>query len=240
MTIRITCAQAKIWTNNADKIVQDAMSRAQKIPCDPLLRTNHQLSSVVSEIDGVKKRHGTLLSRALVYAISKTPGWKSHRGRIPLATGKTALGCLAFESSTGTLCIFDCRRGHGKFDKDTKNATDKRLQSIESNIYSFVGQRFRWPIISKKPFILSLYGNTWPSSYSIYSEKDISALFAPSTGIFMKRYMKYVEYKITDYYNSKIFGTNVPTRKNIFCSIENNLALSNRDVIFTAAGARIV
>lgn len=240
MTIRITCAQAKIWTNNADKMIQDAMSRAQKIPCDPLLRTNHKLSSVVSEIDGVKKRHGKLLSRAIVYAISKTPGWMAHRGNLSVIKGRSPLGCFAFNSTTGRLLIFDCRRGHGNFDKDTRKATDDRLKLINRYAKSYVKKRFGWSVKSKYTFILSLYGNTWPASYPIHSIKDISRIFAPCVGTFTKMYTTYVENKVTDYYASRILGTSAPTRRNIFLKIEKGSKLSNRDVIFTATGARIV
>ena len=240
MTIRIPCAEAKIWTDRANRIISDSMNNAKNIPCDPLLKTGHQLSSFVSEIDGVKKRHGRLLSEALIYAISKTPGWKAHRGKLSVVKGRSPLGCLAYDSTTGKLFIYDCRRGHGNFDKDTRNATDDRLKFIESNVTSYAKKRFGGSINSKYTFILSLYGNTWPATYPIRSMKDISRIFAPCIGTFVKMYTTYVEYKVTDYYASKILGTSVPNRRNIFLTIENNSKLSNRDVIFTGTGAKII
>ena len=240
MTIRISCAEAKIWTDNANRIINDSMNNAKNIPCDPLLKTGHQLSSFVSEIDGVKKRHGRLLSEALIYAINKTPGWKAHRGRLSVIKGKSPLGCLAFDSTTGNLFIFDCRRGHGSFDKDTRNATDKRLKLINRHARSYVKKKFGWSVKKKCPFILSLYGNTWPASYPIRCIDDVSGIFSPCIGTFAKMYARYVEYKVTDYYALRILRTSVPSRRNIFLTIENSSKLSNRDVIFTAAGARIV
>ena len=240
MTIQIPCAEAKIWTAKANKIISESMNNAQNIPCDPLLRTGRQLSSFVSEIDGVKKRHGRLLSDALIYAISKTPGWMAHRGNLSVIKGRSPLGCLAFNSTTGRLLIFDCRRGHGNFDKDTRKATDERLKLINRNAKSYVKKKFGWSMKSKYAFILSLYGNTWPASYPIHSIKDISRIFAPCVGTFTKMYTTYVEHKVTDYYASRILGTSAPTRRNIFLKIEKGSKFSNRDVIFTGTGARII
>ena len=240
MTIQISCAEAKIWTNSANRIIRESMNNAKKIPCDPLLKKCRQISSFVSGVDGVKKRHGGLLSDALIYAIKKTPGWKAHRGQLSVVKGKSPLGCLAFDSTTGSLFIFDCRRGHGNFDKDTKKAINERLKLINGHAKSYVKKKFGWSMKSKYAFILSLYGNTWPASYPIHSIKDISRIFAPCIGTFVKMYTTYVEYKVTDYYASKILGTSVPARRNIFLTIENSSKLSNRDVIFTGAGARII
>lgn len=240
MIIRISCAEATIWTNSANRIINDSMNNAKNIPCDPLLKTGRQLSSFVSEIDGVKKRHGRLLSEALIYAISKTSGWKAHRGGLSIIKGKSPLGCLAFDSTTGKLFIFDCRRGHGSFDKDTRNATDRRLKLINNHATSYVKKKFGWSVKKKYPFILSLYGNTWPASYPIRNINDISKVFSPCIGTFIKMYARYVEYKVTDHYASKILGTSIPARRNIFLKIENSSNLSNRDVIFTKTGAKII
>ena len=243
MNIRITSTEARNRMRDVNKVITDAMSRARTIPSDPLLQTNRklrQLSLLVTEIDGIKKRHGRLLSQVLIFAINKTPGWEAHRGFLPGAKGKSHLGCLAFESNTGKLYIFDCRRGHGNFDKDTKKAIGERLQSIEANIDSYAEQKFGGQIKSKKAFILSMYGNTWHSSPPVYEGKDISTLFAPCTGNFMNVYMKYIEHKVSNNYSQKISRTNIPNISNVFLRIENNPAMSNSDVIFMAKGTRIV
>ena len=49
---------------------------------------NPRLSSLVSEIDGIKKRHGLLIERALIFAINKLPNWYAAKERIAVAGGK--------------------------------------------------------------------------------------------------------------------------------------------------------
>ena len=80
MSLRLTYAEALLWKNNAAQLIADAKAKSAKIPCDPLFGSNPRLSSLVSEIDSIKKRHGLLIERALIFAINKLPHWQADKG----------------------------------------------------------------------------------------------------------------------------------------------------------------
>jgi hypothetical protein len=69
---------------------------------------NPRLSSLVSEIDGIKKRHGLLIERALIFAINKLPNWYAAKERIAVAGGKhlaKRLVCAGRRRLRGTRAI---------------------------------------------------------------------------------------------------------------------------------------
>lgn len=130
MCLRLTYAEALLWKKHASQLIADAKAKSASIPCDPLFGSNPRLSSLVSEIDGIKKRHGLLIERALIFAINKLPNWQAAKEQIPVASGKAHLDCLAFNAASGNLYVFECTRGHGSFDGDKIKAIDQRLDSI--------------------------------------------------------------------------------------------------------------
>lgn len=67
MCLRLTYAEALLWKKSASQLIADAKAKSAKIPCDPLFGSNPRLSSLVSEIDSIKKRHGLLIERALIF-----------------------------------------------------------------------------------------------------------------------------------------------------------------------------
>ena len=129
MCLRLSYAEALLWKKHASQLVADAKAKSAAIPCDPLFVANPRLSSLVSEVDGIKKRHGLLIERALIFAINKLPHWQATKEQIQVAGGRAHLDCLAFNTITGKLYVFECKRGHGSFDGDKIRAIDQRLGS---------------------------------------------------------------------------------------------------------------
>jgi hypothetical protein len=84
------------------------------MPPDPLLTSLPELSILVSAVDSVKKRHGLLIEQALIFAINKIPSWSARKQKIQTIGSKFEVDCLAFNSSTGALYVFECKRGHGR------------------------------------------------------------------------------------------------------------------------------
>ena len=124
MCLRLSYAEALLWKRHASQLVADAKAKSASIPCDPLFGANPRLSSLVSEVDGIKKRHGLLIERALIFAINKLPHWQAAKEQIQVAGGKAHLDCLAFNANTRKLYVFECKRGHGSFDGDKIRAID--------------------------------------------------------------------------------------------------------------------
>ncbi|UYN95213.1 MAG: hypothetical protein KIT25_24920 [Enhydrobacter sp.] len=87
MCLQLEYAEAQLWKRRARTIISDAKAAAAAIPCDPLLKRAQRLSTLVSEIDSIKKRHGRLIEDALLFAINKLPDWTATKERIPVATG---------------------------------------------------------------------------------------------------------------------------------------------------------
>jgi hypothetical protein len=174
LCLRITYAEALLWKQHARKLVADAKAKSATIPCDPLFGSNPRLSSLVSEIDGIKKRHGLLIERALIYAINKLPHWHAAKEQISVAGGRAHLDCLAFNASTGKLYVFECKRGHGSFDGDKIRAIDQRLDNIKASIGTHVTRK-GWKPTSTDVFILSFYGATWKLETAVQKSATVAA-----------------------------------------------------------------
>jgi hypothetical protein len=165
--LRLKYAEAQLWKNKARQIINAAKVAAATNPCDPLLIPNPRLSALVSEIDSIKKRHGTLIEEALIYAINRIPGWWAGKEKIPVAGGRAHLNCLSFNATTKLLYIFECKRGHGSFDSDKTSAIDARLDRIKAAIPAYSKAK-GWSPMNEEVFILSFYGTKWKSKYKIY------------------------------------------------------------------------
>ncbi len=225
MCLRLTYAEALLWKTQASQLVADAKAKSASIPCDPLFGTNPRLSSLVSEIDGIKKRHGLLIERALIFAINKLPDWEARRDeKIPIAGSWLKLDCLAFNATSGKLYVFECKRGHGSFDSDKIKAIDRRLDSIGSSIVAYATSK-GWRFASSDIFILSFYGAKWKSKYPIYDRHSVARLFEPCVGSFLSTYIDHIETVVTGTYSGEfrdpidvgrgetIFDLVIPTRE---------------------------
>lgn len=103
MCLRLTYAEALLWKKHASQLIAAAKAKSASIPCDPLIGSNPRLSSFVSEIDSIKKRHGLLIERALIFAINKLPNWQAAKEKIPVAGARpisTALPSTLYHASS--------------------------------------------------------------------------------------------------------------------------------------------
>ncbi len=233
MCLRLTYAEALLWKQHASKLVADAKAKSVTIPCDPLFGSNPRLSSLVSEVDGIKKRHGLLIERALIFAINKLPHWQAAKEQVPIPGGKAHLDCLAFNSKSGKLFVFECKRGHGSFDGDKIRAIDRRLTNIKASIGPHVTLK-GWKPSSTSVFILSFYGATWKSAYPIYDKHSVATLFEPCIGRFVTEYMDHLENATARAYSSELRDpVAVPLGKSIFDSIDDARQHPRPDVLFT-------
>ena len=240
MCLRLTYAEALLWKKNAAQLVADAKANSAKIPCDPLFGSNPRLSSLVSEIDSIKKRHGLLFERALIFAINKLPHWKADKEKISVAGGKAHLDCLAFNANTGQLYVFECKRGHGAFDGDKIRAIDLRLDKVKASIGAHVTPK-GWKPSSTGVFILSFYGATWNSAYQIYDRNSVASLFEPCVGRFVTEYMQHLETTASDAFSAELREpVTIPVGESIFDSIVQDSVQPWPDVLFTEDGADFV
>lgn len=240
MCLRLTYAEALLWKKNAAKIVADAKAKSATIPCDPLFSATPRLSSLVSEIDGIKKRHGLLIERALIYAINKLTHWEAMKEQIPVAGGKAHLDCLALNTNSGKLYVFECKRGHGSFDGDKISAIDQRLGKIKASIGAHALSK-GWAPVSTEVFILSFYGAKWSSAYPIYDKNSVARLFEPCIGSFTLEFMNHLETMVARTYSSELRDSvDVDQGRTIFDMLDEQLDSHRPDVLFTKDGADFV
>lgn len=240
MCLRLSYAEALLWKKHASQLVADAKAKSAAIPCDPLFVANPRLSSLVSEVDGIKKRHGLLIERALIFAINKLPHWQAAKEQIQVAGGKAHLDCLAFNARTGKLYVFECKRGHGSFDGDKTRAIDQRLGNIKASIGAHAASK-GWSPSSTGVFILSFYGATWKSAYPIYNKHDVATLFEPCIGRFVTEYMEHLEAATARAYSSELREpVMVSAGQSIFDTVDEGREGPRPDVQFTEDGADFV
>lgn len=240
MCLRLPYAEALLWKKNAAKIVADAKAKSATIPCDPLFAATPRLSSLVSEIDGIKKRHGLLIERALIYAINKLPHWQATKEKIPVVGGKAHLDCLALNANSGKLYVFECKRGHGAFDGDKISAIDQRLGKIKASIGAHARSK-GWAPVSTEIFILSFYGAKWTSAYPIYDKNNVARLFEPCIGSFTQEFMSHLEAMVARAYRSELRdAVDVDQGQTIFDMLDEQLESSGPDVLFTEDGSEFV
>lgn len=240
MCLRLTYAEALLWKKNAAQLIADAKAKSAKIPCDPLFGSNPRLSSLVSEIDSIKKRHGLLIERALIFAINKLPHWQADKEKILVAGGKAHLDCLAFNSNTGQLYVFECKRGHGAFDGDKIRAIDQRLDKVKASIGTHVASK-GWKSSSTGVFILSFYGATWNSAYPIHDRNSIASIFEPCVGRFVTEYMQHLETTASNAFSAELReSVTIPSGDSIFDLIVEDRVKPGPDVLFMEDGADLV
>ncbi|WP_209427762.1 hypothetical protein [Pararhodobacter sp. SW119] len=236
----MTYAEALLWKQHAAKLVADAKAKSAKIPCDPLFESNPRLSSLVSEIDSIKKRHGLLIERALIFAINKLRHWQAAKESIQVTGGNAHLDCLAFNATTRKLYVFECKRGHGTFDADKKRAIDQRLGNITASIGAHVSSK-GWSPSSTEVFILSFYGAKWKSKYPIYDKHNVATLFEPCIGRFVTDYMEHLEAATARAYSSELReAVMVSPARSIFDEVDEAREPPQPDVLFTEDGASFV
>ncbi len=240
MCLRLTYSEGLLWKKESAKLLADAKARSASIACDPLFRSNPRLSSLVSEIDSIKKRHGLLIEKALIFAIDKLPHWEAGKEKIKVASGKAHLDCLAYNSSTRKLYVFECKRGHGSFDGDKIRAIDQRLDSINSAIGAHAKSK-GWEPKSTNVFLLSFYGAKWKSSYPIYDRHNIAKLFEPCIGRFVGDYMDHIEAVTARNYSSELRDQIVvPSDNTIFAKLEEYRTEQGLDILFNEAESQFL
>lgn len=240
MCLRLKYAEAVMWKNKAAELISRAKNKSATIACDPLFNTNPRLSSLVSEIDSIKKRHGLLIEEALIFAINKLSHWKAMKEKVSVAGGNAHLDCLALNAKTSQLYVFECKRGHGTFDSDKVRAIDLRLDKVRDSIGTHVSLK-GWKPRSTDVFIMSFYGATWKSRYPIYDSGNISSLFEPCVGCFVTEYMRHVETATANAYNAELRDSySSSTAESIFDLIGQDYAASNFDVLFDEHGSKFI
>lgn len=240
MCLRLTYAEALLWKRRGAALAAKAKESAADIPCDPLFIANPRLSTLVSEIDSIKKRHGLLIEDALIWAINKLPGWEAAKEKIATAGGRAHLDCLAFSSSTSRLCVFECKRGHGILDADKVRAVDQRLDRVSQSIGAHALAK-GWRVAKIETFLLSFYGTKWKSNYPIHSREDISTVFEPCVGRFVREFMDYTEACATDAYREELKASSEQAaRRTIFELMEENPPAPSPDIVFDTNGVEFV
>ena len=240
LCLRLTYAEALLWKKHASKLIADAKAKSASIPCDPLFGSTPRLSSFVSEIDGIKKRHGLLIERALIFAINKLPNWHATKEQIPVAGGKAHLDCLAFNATSSKLYVFECKRGHGSFDGDKIKAIDQRLDSIGSAIAAYVTTK-GWQTASSDIFILSFYGAKWKSRYPIYDRHSVARLFEPCVGRFIATYIDHIEAIVTGAYSAELRdAVSIDRSETIFDLVNPDREEPWPDILFDENGTSFV
>jgi hypothetical protein len=173
---------------------------AAKIEPDPLLNSAPRLSKVVSVVEGIKKRHGTLIEDALIAAIRFVPGWTAMKSVIPRPNGSVFKpDCVAINFGTKTAYVFECKRRYTSHDEGAKKAIDLRLDEIAALFPAFAVSR-GWSITDTGIFILSFYGDGGQISnsksnrkYTVHDRRSVATLFPPCALKFTNDFIEYSE-----------------------------------------------
>lgn len=194
MCLHLSLAEAGLWLVRALELFDQARIQAASHPADPILVAHPGLSRLVTEIDGVKKRHGRLIEDALIFAINRRHGWIAGREAIPVAPGRVrSTDCLAYESASGRLYHFECKRGHGVLDADSGRSMDDRLDEIAAALPAFAASK-GWDISSISSFVLSFYGRTESERHPVYDRYEVDRLFGPCVRRFFLDFVEYTEH----------------------------------------------
>lgn len=160
--------------------------------------------------------------------------------QIPVVGGKAHLDCLALNTNSGKLFVFECKRGHGSFDGDKISAIDQRLGRIKASIGAHARSK-GWAPVSIEIFILSFYGTTWNSAYPIYDKNTISSLFEPCIGRFTLEFMDHLETMVASAYGTELRdAVDVDREQTIFDMLDEQMDARGPDVLFTKDGADFV
>jgi hypothetical protein len=177
MCFNLSYAEAIEWRSLGLNLIGDAEQRASKMEVDPLLRGADDVSRLVSAVDSIKKRHGTLIEYALISAINWVPGWHAeHQAEVKFGGKTFKLDCFAHHSADGKLYVFECKRGHGVGDKDALRSIDDRLTKVtpaSEQRARDIGLNVR----TIETLILSFYGKKWKSNYPVVDRREAAALF---------------------------------------------------------------
>ena len=179
MCLELSYAEAFKWKMKGAGLIADAEKKAQKMEVDPVLKFVPNISRLVSAVDSIKKRHGPLIEEALVFAISRIPGWSAERQtNVSYAGENFKLDCFAHHAGSETLYVFECKRGHGVGDSAALRSIDQRLNKV----VPASKQHARSSGLSVKhikAFIISFYGKKWKSDYPIFDSHEAATIFPP-------------------------------------------------------------
>lgn len=244
MCLRLRHAEAVLWKREGLSLFEAAFRDARKMDVDPLLGGAPRLSRLVSAIDSAKKRHGLLIERALMNAINMVPGWTAEKIRVPTGRRRREVDCVAFDVSTNSLYLFECKRGHGELDRNAQRELDRRLEDLIVYAPFHLAAR-GWTATTTRAFILSFYGRTWRSRHEILDMDSASSVFPPCAARFASELRDFTEEHGSDCAEDEAGaalgiadrreGQRSGRRRTLFDAVDEP-DNSGRDVLVTAEG----
>jgi len=147
----------------------------------------------VSAMHSIRISHGRLIEDALVYAINKVPGWHAeHLVDVTTAQGRRKqIDSVAHNAASGTLYVFECKRGGHAGDSTSQSAIDARLRKVTPAAEKRA-QALGLSVRQTETIIVSFYGAKWRSSYGIVDAAEAASLFPPCAVAFVSELSRYV------------------------------------------------
>ena len=220
MCFNLSYAEAIEWQSLGLNLISDAEQRASKMEVDPLLRGADNVSRLVSAVDSIKKRHGTLIEYALISAIDRIPGWHAeHQTKVQFGGEHFKLDCFAHHAASGQLYVFECKRGHSVGDADALRSIDARLTKVtpaSKERALDIGLNVR----TIETLILSFYGKKWKSNYPVVDRREAAALFPPCAVTFTAELCRYTENVVSRHYASRRTSEPLKTDKTVFDQLD--------------------
>jgi len=187
---------------------------------DPLLEVAPDLSKLVKSIHSMAISHGTWIEESLRDFVRAIPDWQSEiKVRLSVKSKITEIDNIAYNSTSGKVVLWECKRFWDTLDDPAKVAVSDRFEFLEANKQLLETELSN--IIGATPksvdmVVFNCWGKDkkWPKGmkeYKIYCRDEISELFGPCIWECIEFHRDYITQTMSD-----VFGLN---KKN---NLDNN------------------
>ena len=174
---------------------------------DPLLEDLPQVSRSASALQSIKISHGSWIEQSLKVFIRAIPGWESEINVKLSVKGKiTEIDNIAYNSSTNTVVLWECKRQWETLDNDKVNIVSQRFKFLETHKTQLEAEILRNIGIKPKTIdmvVFNCWGKSkdWPKDvkeYTIYCRDEIGQLFGPCLWECIQFHKEYIIHTMSD------------------------------------------
>lgn len=174
---------------------------------DPLLEASPDLSKLVKSIHSMAISHGTWIEESLRDFVRAIPDWQSEiKVRLSVKSKITEIDNIAYNSATGKVVLWECKRFWETLDGPAKLEVSDRFNFLEANKPQLEAELSK--IIGKTPnavdmVVFNCWGKErkWPKgmkTYKIYCRDEISDLFGPCIWECIEFHRDYITQTMSD------------------------------------------
>jgi hypothetical protein len=234
MTLTIRCARVSRLKKRFYTILDDAEAAAKATSADPLFDGVQDLSRLVTEIDSIKKRHGTVLKQCILEGVKGMSGWDASIMPNEYMGSKEMV--VAWNTDAKQVYAFAAKRGHGDYDASSLSDINKRLSQAQAILPNFAEDK-KVSKATLNTFIVSFYGKVWKTQYSVYRTQDLHKIFGAELRHFVRSFMAFNEKVIAERYENRIRGganqedLKLENASNIFLDLSQKNLSENSNII---------